>query len=195
MDFQTTEDEEGRPCEYTIEQYWAQMPEKEQQSFAARTMTEDPTKKHGYLGIEYVLHIEGADCTTSRYECTLCNVRTNKEHMEYHVKTSFHREEFLRRHFPQITKKYRKVQDPLKAKLLEEIAIIIEKYHGRNVPMDVEKELYASREKYVIAKCRTFLHANENSGLSTKEIIYQLQPKIKQIKKMKKEFYQKLINM
>jgi len=166
MDSPNEDQKVFRPWGYEIRKYLSNKPDTEDKTFSKRTMTENPSKYKGYIGIEYVVKYLEKENTPPRYECTLCKIAAAEEQMEHHVKTTFHRIEFLKQHFQQAMKKCFRIKEPKRSIVLEGIARAIEEHHGRNLPYDATMEAYEENRGKVIIMVGTFLHASEHNGPS-----------------------------
>jgi len=171
MEYLTVEEPDCLTFGYHHKIYMANLPETEEKGFSFRSLTENPAIFKGYIGIEYVVNILHGQPAPNRYECTLCHIVANEYEMEHHVKTTFHRVEYLKRHFPLTWKKCRRVKEPNRSKLVEQVAKEVESYHGRSLPLDVEKSLYDKKGEEIMMKVGTFLHASEQNGPTAREIL------------------------
>jgi len=159
------------PSGYHNRKYWGNIPNREKKEFSVRTITEDPFTFNGYIGVEYVVEIIRPRHLPPSYECTLCQIKTNKYGMEHHIKSNNHREEFLEKHFPSFLKNCWNIREPFRTKMLTATAKEIERYHGRNVPYKVMEAVYDMQREEVIKKVKTFLHASECNGPTSNDLM------------------------
>ncbi|XP_055382303.1 uncharacterized protein LOC129612629 [Condylostylus longicornis] len=128
----------------------------------------------GFVGVEYVIKvIKHATDNDPRFECCLCETELNSGAMQHHLKGLIHRTKYLERHFPTCMKQFKEYKENSAAmyQIIERICKAIEKYHGRDLPLEcVQNDFRANRCEYM-EKVFSFRHASEMSGPSFTNIV------------------------
>ncbi|XP_065371063.1 uncharacterized protein TTLL5 isoform X1 [Calliphora vicina] len=127
----------------------------------------------GHLGVEYVLKImKNENDSDPRFECGLCEFVGNK--MQRHLLSYDHKKKYLDLHYCDTIKKYEsalghmnfKEFRPVMNKIVDKLAIEIEKHHSRSLPYTVSLNDYKTRRPDLIAEAYALLHASQNRGPS-----------------------------